>query len=182
MLKIHFLVPYCTDTVGVKSPGLKKTFVKLSDTLLHKVRNRMGIFFVGRNCMQNSWWPCGVSKFSCWKHLYNGVDLVRFCNLPQKIYTRFSFFWQFFTYFHSAPPNMGVFGPFFAIRNDYHIIGDECGSSMVCKQPWFTCSFGLHALCNLLYWVQFVNTQGRVQNFIISCRLHGIIIPESRTL
>ena len=34
MLKIHFLVPYCTDTVGVKSPGLKKTFFKLSDTLL----------------------------------------------------------------------------------------------------------------------------------------------------
>ena len=62
---------------------------------LHKVRNRMGIFVVGRNRMQNSWWPCGVSKFACWKHLYNGVDLVRFCNLPQKIYTHFSFFGHF---------------------------------------------------------------------------------------
>ena len=77
----------------------------------------------------------------------------------------------FFTYFHTAPPNLGVFDRFFAIRNEYHIIGDECGSSMVCMQPWFTCSFGLHALCSLLYWVQFVKTQGKVQNFIkTACR------------
>ena len=77
---------------------------------------------------------------------------------------------------------MGVFGPFFAIRNDYHIIGDECGSSMVCMQPWFTCSFGLHALYRLLYWVQFVNTQGRVQNFIkTACRAAdcmGLLSPN----
>ena len=83
----------------------------------------------------------------------------------------FFIFWPFFTYFHSAPPNLGVSSLFFAIKNDYHIIGDECGSSMVCMQPWFTYSLGLHALCSLLYWVQFVNTQGRVQDFIkTACR------------
>ena len=89
---------------------------------------------------------------------------------PKDLYP-FFIFWPFFTYFHSAPPNLGVSGLFFAIKNDYHIIGDECGSSMVCMQPWFTYSLGLHALCSLLYWVQFVNTQGRVQNFIkTACR------------
>ena len=35
MLKIDFLVPYCMETVGVKSPGLKNAYCKLSDTLLH---------------------------------------------------------------------------------------------------------------------------------------------------
>ena len=34
MLKNHFLVPFCTETVGVKSPGLTEAFVKLSDTLV----------------------------------------------------------------------------------------------------------------------------------------------------
>ena len=41
---------------------------------------------------------------------------------------------------------------------------------MVCMQPWFTCSFGLHALCSLLHWVQFVKTKGKVQ---ISSKLHA---------
>ena len=34
MLEIDFLVPYCMDTVGVKSPGLKNSYCKLSDTLM----------------------------------------------------------------------------------------------------------------------------------------------------
>ena len=89
---------------------------------------------------------------------------------PKDLYP-FFIFWPFFTYFHSAPPNLGVSSLFFAIKNDYHIIGDECGSSMVCMQPWFTYSLGLHALCSLLYWVQFVNTQGKVHNLIkTACR------------
>ena len=89
---------------------------------------------------------------------------------PKDLYP-FFIFWPFFTYFHSAPPNLGVSGLFFAIKNDYHIIGDECGSSMVCMQPWFTYSLGLHALCSLLYWVQFVKTQGKVHNLIkTACR------------
>ena len=46
MLKIHFLVPYCTDTVGVKSPGLKKTFVKLSDTLVHRTQIGSPVLYV----------------------------------------------------------------------------------------------------------------------------------------
>jgi len=92
-------------------------------------------------------------------------------HFPQKINPHFYFFGTIFHYFHPAPPNMGVFGPFFAIRNEYHTIGVECGSSMVGMQPWFTCSLGLHALCSLLYWVQFVDTQWKVQNFIkTACR------------
>ena len=91
-----------------------------------------------------------------------------------------------FHLFSLSPTKYGCFRPVFAIRNDYHIIGDECGSSMVCMQPWFTCSFGLHALCSLLYWVQFVNKRRKAkknhQNCMQSCRLHGIIIPESCTL
>ena len=76
-----------------------------------------------------------------------------------------------FHLFSLSPTKYGCFRPVFAIRNDYHIIGDECGSSMVCMQPWFTCSFGLHALCSLLLWVQFVNTQGKVQNITkTACR------------
>ena len=35
MLKNDFLVPYCMETVGVKSPGLKDAYCKLSDTLVH---------------------------------------------------------------------------------------------------------------------------------------------------
>ena len=87
-----------------------------------------------------------------------------------------------FHLFSLSPTKYGCFRPVFAIRNDYHIIGDECGSSMVCMQPWFTCSFGLHALYRLLYWVQFVNTQGRVQNFIkTACRAAdcmGLLSPN----
>ena len=36
MLEIDFLVSIYIDTVGVKSPGLNDTFVKLSDTLRYK--------------------------------------------------------------------------------------------------------------------------------------------------
>ena len=66
--------------------------------------------------------------------------------------------------------NSHVFGLFFAIRNDYHIIVNECRSSMVCMHPWFTCSLGLHALCSLLCWVQYVNTQGKYK---MSSKLHA---------
>jgi len=66
--------------------------------------------------------------------------------------------------------NSHVFGPFFAIRNDYHIIVNECRSSMVCMHPWFTCSLGLHALCSLLCWAQYVNTQGKYK---VSSKLHA---------
>ena len=41
MLKIDFLVFFYIDTVGVKSPGLKDTFFKLSDTLMCKVCVRL---------------------------------------------------------------------------------------------------------------------------------------------
>ena len=53
---------------------------------------------------------------------------------------------------------------------------------MVSMQPWFTCSFGLHALCSLLLWVQFVNTQGKVQNITkTACRAAycmGLLSPN----
>ena len=107
----------------------------------------------------------------CFRGPKSHAILIPFCNLPQKIIPHFSLFCHFspiFTQHHQ----IGVFSTvFFAIKKEYHIIGDECGSSMVCMQPWFTCSFGLHALCSLLYWVQFVKTQGKVQNFIkTACR------------
>ena len=90
---------------------------------------------------------------------------------PKRLIPIFHCFAIFHLFSHSTTKS-GCFRPFFfAIRNEYYIIGDECGSSMVCMQPWFTCSFGLHALCSLLYWVQFVKTQGKVQHFIkTACR------------
>ena len=54
---------------------------------------------VGQNCMQNVWWPCGVSKFSHWKHLYNGVDLIPFCTFPKRLIPIFIFLGPFFTIF-----------------------------------------------------------------------------------
>ena len=90
---------------------------------------------------------------------------------PKDLYPFFIFFGHFSPIF-TQPHQIWVFSAcFFAIKNDYHIIGDEYGSSMVCMQPWFTYSLGLHALCSLLYWVQFVNTQGKVHNLIkTACR------------
>ena len=130
---------------------------------LLKVRNRMGI------CSR---WPKLHAKFmvtvwgikNCalkapvqWHWSYTIL------HFPQKINPHFYFFGTIFHYFHPAPPNMGVFGPFFAIRNEFHTIGVECGSSMVGMQPWFTCSLGLHAL--------FVDTLRKVQYFLKSaCR------------
>ena len=35
-----------------------------------------------QNCMQNSRWSCGVSKFARWKHLYNGTFLIPLCTFP----------------------------------------------------------------------------------------------------
>ena len=138
---------------------------------LHKVRNRMGICLRGPKLhakfMVAVWGIkiCALKAPVQWRWSYTILYFAPKDNSP------FFIVLPFFTYFHTAPPNLGVFDRFFAIRNEYHIIGDECGSSMVCMQPWFTCSFGLHALCSLLYWVQFVKTQGKVQNFIkTACR------------
>ena len=116
---------------------------------LLKVRNRMGICSRGpklhAKCMVAVW---GIKIFALkapvqWRWSYTIL------HFPQKINPHFYFFGTIFHYFHPAPPNMGVFGPFFAIRNEFHTIGVECGSSMVGMQPWFTCSLGLHALCSL---------------------------------
>ena len=53
---------------------------------------------------------------------------------------------------------------------------------MVCMHPWFSCSLGLHALCSLLYWVQFVNKRGKVNKIIkIACRAAdcmGLLSPN----
>ena len=114
---------------------------------LHKVWNRMGIFFVGRNRMQNSWWPCGVSKFACWKHLYNGVDLVRFCNLPQKIYTHFSFFGHFSPIF-TQPHQIWVFPACFLPSK---MIITSKGMSV--GHPWFACSHDLHTALACMHCV-----------------------------
>ena len=48
--------------------------------------------------------------------------------------------------------------------------------------PWFSCSLGLHALCILLYWVQFENKRGKVNKIIkIVCRAAdcmGLLSPN----
>ena len=90
---------------------------------------------------------------------------------PNRLIPIFQFFLPFFTFFLLAPPNLGVFGLSFAFRNDYHIIVDVCGSSMVCMHPWCSCSLGLHALFSLLYWVRFVDKRGKENKIIkIACR------------
>ena len=138
---------------------------------LPKVRNRMRICFrrpkLHAEFMVAVW---GIKIFALKAHVQWRWSYT-ILHFAPKDKSPFFIFWPFFTYFHSAPPNLGVFGLFFAIKNDHHIIGDECGSSMVCMQPWFTYSLGLHALCSLLYWVQFVKTQGKVHNLIkTACR------------
>ena len=35
-----------------------------------------------QNCMRNSRWSCGVSKFARWKHLYNGIILIPLYTFP----------------------------------------------------------------------------------------------------
>ena len=74
-----------------------------------------------QNCMRNSRWSCGVSKFMRWKHLYNGTFLIPLCTFPWEKNSNFLF--------HTS---LACMQPW--IR--------------VCIHPCFACSPGLHTLCN----------------------------------